>query len=293
MAPTKFTVFPKLPPELRNKVWYHAANQEGRIIDIWTDFKRCEIENTTFYTQSYECELSTRPPPPIFRVCTESRNEALKHYDLEFATSMTLPGGIAVNIPARMYINYASDTLVPRGYWNIVSFYNFTGRLSGKLRSLAIDVNGTFWTENMKDYCKKRYWLFGELEELILYDSSEEEIFKDSAFLEKFRQRYRGGPKDLGFSDLSFGDPEKMNWMEDLTQQLTDVKMFMEKMFDKIEGKLVDVVVYDDDGVPIETELEVHPGYMKGYDATTAEELNRPVLKLARLEIKEPTVVPI
>jgi hypothetical protein len=29
-----FTVFPKLPPELRNRIWGFAANNEPRTLDI-------------------------------------------------------------------------------------------------------------------------------------------------------------------------------------------------------------------------------------------------------------------
>jgi len=135
----------------------------------------------------------------------------------------------------------------------------------------------------MKDYCKKRCWVFGELDELILYDSSGWDMFKGSEFLEKFRQRYRDGPKTLSFSD----------WVHEPTQQMTDVKSFMEKMFDKIEGKVEDVEqVLGEDGEPVVPTLEVHPTYLKGCEATAADELQRPHLRLARLEVTEPTAVP-
>lgn len=283
MALTEFTIFPQFPPELRNKIWAHAAHQEPRTIDLWTDFKRCEIDNTMFYTQSYECELSNRPPPPIFRASSESRREALKYYAREYSTGMTLPNGISVSISPKMYINYASDTLVPRGYWNIISFANFASRVEGRLKFLAIDVNGSFWIENMRDYCKKSCWIFNNLEELILYDSSRSEMLKESEFLDKFRKRYRGGPKDLAFSDL----------IEEPTRRMTDVKEFLEQVFDKIEGKVVDEVVIGEDGLPVQTPPEPHLSYLKGCQATTADQLRRPVLRLAKLEMDEPTVVPL
>jgi hypothetical protein len=273
MAPTGFTIFPLLPPELRNKIWYHAANQEPRSLDLWTDFKHCEIDNTIFYVQRYDCELSARPPPPIFRAASESRREALKYYALEYSTGMTLPNGTSVTIAPKFYINYASDTIIPRGFWNIISFSNFALRVAGSLKFLAIDVNGSFWTENMRDYCKKAVWLFGELEELILYDSSADEMFKESGFLEKFRQKYRDGPKDLGFEEC-----------EQPTKQMSDVKGFLEKMFDRIEGKVVEIVL-GEDGLPVQVVEEKLPSYLKGYESTSADELQRPVLRLAKLEV--------
>ncbi|PMD20000.1 hypothetical protein NA56DRAFT_646870 [Hyaloscypha hepaticicola] len=44
-----FTVFPKLPPELRNRIWGLAANNELRTLDIasipYTLFARSPIQN--------------------------------------------------------------------------------------------------------------------------------------------------------------------------------------------------------------------------------------------------------
>ncbi|KUJ08240.1 uncharacterized protein LY89DRAFT_691133 [Mollisia scopiformis] len=280
---SEFSPFPRLPPELRNKIWGHVANQEPRALDLWTDFKRCEIANTIFYTQAYECELSHRPPPPIFRVNSESRKEALKHYTLEFATGMTLPKGISVTVSARIYINYSVDILLPRGYWNLVAFSNLASRAGGRLKHLAVDVNGSLWKDNLRDYCKKRCWVFYELQELILYDSSGVDMFKRSDFLEKFRERYRGGPKDLSFTD----------WVEDPTAQMVGVKNIFEKMFDRIEGKVEEEVEKPKGEGRVLTEADIHPSYLKDCEPTHADDLQRPVVRLARLEVTEPTVVPI
>lgn len=194
---------------------------------------------------------------------------------------MSLPNGASVIIAPKFYINYASDTLIPRGYWNIISFSDLTTRVKTSLRSIAIDVNGSFWRENLRDYCKKGSWPFGKLEELILYDPSSEGIFKGSEYLEKFRRRYKSGPKDLGFSEC-----------EEPTQKMSDVKALLEKFFDKIEGK-VDEVALGEDGLPVPVEEVKIPSYLDNTELTTAESFQRPVLRLARLEVSEPTVVPI
>ncbi|CZR63604.1 uncharacterized protein PAC_13501 [Phialocephala subalpina] len=283
MSLTSFTIFPRLPLELRLKIWGHVANSQPRTLDIWTDFKRCEVENTTFYTQAYQCELSNITPPPIFRVNHEARTEALKHYSLEFATGMTLPCGISVNISPRMYVNYSTDTLIPRGYWNIVSFADFAKRAAGRLKTLAVDVNGVFWKENLRDYCKKQCWVFSELDELILYDTSNDDMFKGSDFLEKFRKKHKDGPRDLSFHD----------WTGEVSQSMSEVKEFLEEMFDRIEGKVEDVVPeVGEDGEPVEVKEVTHPSYLDGFESTEAEDLQRPHLRLCDMLATKP-VAPV
>ncbi|KAF8858695.1 hypothetical protein BDZ45DRAFT_689883 [Acephala macrosclerotiorum] len=279
MSPTSFTIFPRLPLELRLKIWGHVANSQPRTLDIWTDFKRCEVENTTFYTQAYQCELSNIVPPPIFRVNHEARTEALKHYSLEFATGMNLPNGISVNISPRMYVNYATDTLIPRGYWNNVSFADFAKRAAGRLKTLAIDVNDVFWKENLRNYCKKQCWVFNELDELILYDTSNDDMFKGSDFLEKFRKKHKDGPRDLSFRDRT----------GEVSPRMCEVKEFLEKMFDRIEGKVEDVVPEaGEDGEPVEGPPVVHPSYLDGFESTEAEDLQRPRLRLCDMLATKP-----
>lgn len=216
---------------------------------------------------------------------------------------MTIQKGITVTIPGNIYVNYETDTLMPRGHWNILSFAHFFRRVGERLRCLAVDVNGNFWTDNMREYCKKRVWLFPGLDELILYysledlEDLEEGALEQSERLDKWKKEYKGGPKDFAFEDLSFGDSERVDgWTKDLTQKLTDCQILIKNMFDRIEGKVVDEVVYDEDGVPIEKEEEeslYSAQYLEKYQATTAEEFQRPRLKLAREEVKEPTLIPI
>lgn len=53
-------------------------------------------------------------------------------------------------------------------------------------------------------------------------------VFKGIRFVEEFRRGYSEGRKDLSFSDWTDQEP---------TQQIAKVKAFLERMFDKIEGK--------------------------------------------------------
>ena len=70
----KFTLFPKLPIELRAHIWGFVARQEGRVIDI-------RLKRYNFYSMS-SFEYTTTPNPIILSVCKESRHEALKVYQL-------------------------------------------------------------------------------------------------------------------------------------------------------------------------------------------------------------------
>lgn len=278
---TEFQLFSRFPLELRRKIWAIIADQTPRNLDIWTSFKDCTIEGMlSFQTQVYECELSKRRPPPIFRVNHESREEALKHYSLPFSTSIESDRcGITFSISPWMYLNHATDTLIPKGFWNSLSFMDFAGRFGTKLKTLAVDVNGSFWKDSMTDYCRGRVWVFAGLEELILYDSSGLDMFKDIRFVEEFRKKYQEGQKDLSFSDWTDQEP---------TQQMARVKAFLEIIFDKIEGKYEEKPAMEDNGEPVVAEpwLDDYQGFGC---ATTADEFKRPLLKLARLEVTNPT----
>jgi hypothetical protein len=267
-----FTLFSHLPPELRNRIWAFAANQEPRTLDIWTDFKRCEVGNSIFYTQCYSTELSKPPLPSILQTCGESRREGKKHYTYEFRTYMSPGYGITVIIAPKIYINYACDTLVPRGFWNIASFKNFVDKCqAGGLVHLAIDTEGSFWRENLRDYFTKGCWVLNGVQEVILYDSRGEKMWKGSDYLEKFRKKYKGGPRELVFEEV-----------EEKGQSLKDVERYLDKIFDKIEGKEEDIV----EGEEAPAENVRIPKYLDDCPKTDPGELRRPKITSMKLVTK-------
>ncbi|KUJ09152.1 uncharacterized protein LY89DRAFT_724660 [Mollisia scopiformis] len=69
--PVEFARFPKLPPELKLKIWKHAA-REGRVIEVYT--RRIRGKPKKSWTDSVT--------PAVLHVCHDSRKEALKHYQL-------------------------------------------------------------------------------------------------------------------------------------------------------------------------------------------------------------------
>ena len=108
-----FTPFPKLPVELRLKIWKYGclftrnvdirAKEISGIVCKYTD-------EVAHYFHSYA------PPPPLLHICRESRSEALKHYQLEFGTTFEyeLAGvapEVAISTPPRIYINWAVDRI--------------------------------------------------------------------------------------------------------------------------------------------------------------------------------------
>lgn len=164
-----FTLFQHLPTELRLKIWALAANQEPRTLDIATEFCRCEQGWTTFYNQKYDIPIADVSPPALLQVSREARNEALKHYTLEFKS--VYPGsGVTQTFEAKFYVNYASDIFVPVGNWNSISFWDFMGR-SDRMRHLAIDVTGSFWKDNVKENIAINEWVFEGVQEIILFES--------------------------------------------------------------------------------------------------------------------------
>ena len=72
-----FTVFPNLPAEIRLKVWRKASDRSV-IIDLWTEYRKCEITNVIFYHQYYATKLADTYSR-VLQVNRESRDEVSIH----------------------------------------------------------------------------------------------------------------------------------------------------------------------------------------------------------------------
>ena len=117
---TEFTIFSKLPPELRNKVWAMASS-EPRAIMIDTFYNgrlnsQIPQPHAGFcYKISCKCE---RPIPAILEVSVEARQEGLRHYELHLAqdwfSAMTTPYKPQRQHQA-VYLNYSADCFIMRG----------------------------------------------------------------------------------------------------------------------------------------------------------------------------------
>lgn len=94
-----FTCFPKLPPELRNRIWKeHCGDYEPRIIDLW--LKESSTKDNLIY-----CTHSRAPA--LLHTSREARSVGLQHYDLFQDDDDEAPAG------PRIYVRWDSDIIFP------------------------------------------------------------------------------------------------------------------------------------------------------------------------------------
>jgi hypothetical protein len=114
---SEFTCFQHLPAELRSKIWKRAAFIP-RNVNIWSsDFGNKLSIPLNGNEDEEEGDVlviwklcSTTPNPAILSATSESRNEALKHYKLDFGTSYTFRDFTFTTHP-RIYFNFDVDRL--------------------------------------------------------------------------------------------------------------------------------------------------------------------------------------
>lgn len=259
-----FTLFQRLPTELKLKVWEYACSIP-RTIDLWTDWSPHEVASTIFYSQSYHIELAHLPHPAVLSVCQEARNEALQHYTPEFHIATNPAPGLSAISPAKWYINWTHDIFVPKGQWNLVGFGDFVNRsLANYMERLAVDVNGSFWKDNLKDYVLDRNcWAFESVRELVLYDSKDDPAWKGHDYLSEFRRRPRDGVVGLGFVEAEF----------ELHDPAPEVRRMLHRCWNQIDGK-----GHGFTGEPPKGIIE----YLNGCPATAKEDLVRPEVRMMK-----------
>jgi len=108
------------------------------------------------------------------------------------------------------------------------------------------------------------------VQEVVLYDSREDEMWKGSEYLDKFRRRHMDGPRDLGFEPL-----------EGPAQEILHVQRLLTRCWDICQG------VESDDGDVEEVNAR---RYLDDFITTTDEEMLRPELNLMRLIARKPGV---
>lgn len=131
-AATTFTCFPKLPIELRLKIW-KAACFIPRNVDIWyrnlCNVVRGDRMGTCCAEHDMDCPLyalKTQSQPAVLHTCRESRSEASTHYTLDFGTEFNISPGVELRTDDQILINWEVDRACP--VWNInwdINFYEF------------------------------------------------------------------------------------------------------------------------------------------------------------------------
>jgi hypothetical protein len=172
----KFTRFPKLPQELRFKIWEFAI--EPRIVEVCqsqdSEYFECIDYKVHFWgSKSSAPFYSPTALPTLLHVSRESRYIALKNYDLSFPNS---------GHPAIIYYNPSIDILYFPAWcfeYNIGHFELATSlEARGKIKRLAIDNllwNCGPWNEGTINN-QVRVGEFRGLEEFLLVQREPDEL---------------------------------------------------------------------------------------------------------------------
>jgi hypothetical protein len=104
-----FSSFGELPSELRIKIWSYVCFHP-RNVDIMTEkLGTVRISDST-YADVHKFFSHACSHPAVLQVCRESREEGLKHYQLEFGTSYN-SSIINVSTPPQIYVNFTCDRI--------------------------------------------------------------------------------------------------------------------------------------------------------------------------------------
>ncbi|CZT48539.1 uncharacterized protein RSE6_09249 [Rhynchosporium secalis] len=310
---TAFTRFPSLPIELRLKIFRTASNSSPQVLDLWSDFQKRKIGDQDFYVQHYASNLcpTSRTPPVLLSVSRAARSECLQCYSEEFVCEMTISSAgawstdlyrredVEISSTADIWINFGVDILVPRGFWNIESFRDFTSRVQGRATCVALDVSGSFWKQNLKDYCRMHDWALNGVSEVLLYDSfssssSEDEIWRRSDHLDQL-WRSGVGKRELRFEPLAIREEDESESREEIKkkneelERVRDVKVLLMELFDVIEGvRRVEEDDDSDDSDDFDDFRDVRKAELVGMKQTAKEEFRRPVIRFVKLVTEVP-----
>lgn len=208
---------------------------------------------------------------------SESGTETITHSAPTSAlTSQTT--AITVTLPPTIFLAPSIDILVPRGFWNIVSFSDFCSRIEALgVQKIAIDVGSCFWRENLKDYCRRRCWVLNGVAEVWLYEGAESVGLgrgKGGEYLERVRER-NIEKRELRFVDLEFEEGVDGVEESESVGKVKDVQRFLGKVFDVIESE-EDVEGDEDFG-------DVRKAQFVSMEQTEKSVFKRPTVRLVRL----------
>ncbi|ROV97682.1 hypothetical protein VMCG_07394 [Cytospora schulzeri] len=104
-APATFTCFGDLPIELRLKIWEHLL--QPRIVIAACFDEECVPEKRAQLARRARCP----PAPVLLHISHETRELALKHYELAFAWRIPSMLARPRSSEARVWFNFRQDTL--------------------------------------------------------------------------------------------------------------------------------------------------------------------------------------
>jgi hypothetical protein len=177
-SPT-FTLFPKLPLELRRKIWKEACSVP-RLVDLWANFPFAPQMgfDASFRPMAYDSYSSKSPPTNLY-ASHESLIVAMENYQLCFGCEINEVSDRArlrVSIPAEIYVNWEYDIICPiviaygerdeykTGYLHYL--HNSDLGSNGRMRRIALSVNQIL---NQECWVLRLTDMDFELHEILLY----------------------------------------------------------------------------------------------------------------------------
>ncbi|CZR60135.1 uncharacterized protein PAC_10031 [Phialocephala subalpina] len=173
---TSFTIFNRLPPELRQIIWAHACS-EPRIVDIWeVSFSDHTLDEDYLpWPSSWKVEpyawKSHSEAPIILRVSKEARTAALRHYELCFGTEISGYGPFKITTPARIWVNWEQDLVMLGG----TEFFDWKcfRKDAAKVRRIALPCYIGDDGRNLASNFRHCWARLKNLSEIVLYDASQ------------------------------------------------------------------------------------------------------------------------
>lgn len=171
-----FTCFPKLPLEIRIKIWEEAANLP-RNLDIWahttgkaTSFRRSNRDREVVDEYTMFKFTTRQPVPGVLLASKESRAASRKFFHLSFGSDLDYGSGLEVITHPEILRNFEADRICPMGPYTedsstwmwcaepppscAVNIYHTSTMRPDPLDQLLFQANG-FHDEILLYYCEK------------------------------------------------------------------------------------------------------------------------------------------
>lgn len=205
-----FTLFPRLPTELRLKIWKDACF-EPRLIDLW--FVPVELNQSINFdetAQPFVFRSHSRGVPSILHTSQEARIVGLQNYSLDFDTAFEgelahIPGhvtggtSIEITAPPQIYVNWSCDIICPMP----------------TLLSPVNDIDDNDEQEEQEEYNSCSFWTYlwyhyPELQRVAvpadLWEDAEVLVYEHN-LQEVFLYKYPKGLENLCVDDLDLQKP--------------------------------------------------------------------------------------
>ncbi|TVY59257.1 hypothetical protein LSUE1_G009434 [Lachnellula suecica] len=187
-----FTLFPQLPLELRLKIWQHIL-PAPRTVNIQYKMKYDKFDGKT--VGSFTGWTSPTPIPLGLRICRESRDETLKHYQRSFGSYFH---------PSKIYFDFSKDTLRFGDEEGTTNNYLLDVFLGGgyhgandveKVKKMVVGINDELYG--------RRYFIWNEIR---LFRSLREltvMVWEQDVATEEIMRHYRSSLRNVRVAHLS------------------------------------------------------------------------------------------